>query len=66
LGAHILDKLLQKGYKVKGTVRSQKKVDQIRRKYPNAGERLELYIVEDIQKEGAFDALLGGSLSENF
>ena len=60
LGAHVLDQLLHKGYSVRGTVRSQKKADQIRRKYPTAGDKLDLCIVEDIQKEGVFDSLLNG------
>ena len=43
---------------MRGTVRSQRKADQIRQKYPNAKEQLELFVVEDIQTEGAFDNLL--------
>lgn len=59
----MLDQLLEKGYRVRGTVRSQAKVDQIRQKYPNSEDKLELCIVEDIQVKGAFDSLLDGTYS---
>lgn len=45
---------------MRGSVRSQTKVDQIRRKYPNAGDDLELVVVNDMQVDGAFDGLLDG------
>jgi hypothetical protein len=46
---------------VRGSVRSPTKVDQIRRKYPNAGDHLELVVVADMQVDGAFDGLLDGA-----
>jgi hypothetical protein len=62
----VLDQLLAKGYRVRGTVRSQRKVDQIRRKYPNAKDQLELFVVEDMQVDGAFDGLLNGRTFADF
>ena len=46
---------------MRGSVRSQTKADQIRRKYPNAGGHLELVVVEDMQVDGAFDDLVDGA-----
>lgn len=60
VGAHVLDQLLSKGYKVRGTVRSQRKIDQITAKYPHVGDQLELVIVPDVQLDGIFDSLLHG------
>jgi nucleoside-diphosphate-sugar epimerase len=51
---------LAKGYRIRGTVRSKRKIDQIRQKYPNAANNLELFVVEDMQVDGSFDSLLDG------
>jgi len=61
LGAHVLQQLLDKGYRVRGTVRSERKINQIRKQYADAGDRLELVVVEDMQVDGAFDSFLDGS-----
>jgi len=42
---------------VRGTVRSQRKADQIRQKYPEA----DLRVVEDMQVDGASDDVLDGN-----
>jgi len=53
--------LLKKGYSVRGTTRTQAKADQIIAKYPQYKDKLEIVIVEDIGKEGAF----AGKLDDN-
>jgi hypothetical protein len=41
-GRHVLDQLLSKGYRVRGTVRSQGEIDQIRMKHPRTEDKLQL------------------------
>ncbi|KAL8409515.1 hypothetical protein RB594_007816 [Gaeumannomyces avenae] len=53
IAAHILEQLLEKGYRVVTTVRSQDKADKIRAAYPKA--ELEIAIVPDIAQPDAFD-----------
>jgi len=60
VGAHVLLVLLKSGYWVRGTVRSQQKADQVKAKYPQYKDKLELVIVEDIAKAGAFEGALHG------
>lgn len=63
IGAHICDQLLHAGYKVRGSVRDEKKsewmVEEFEKKY-GSGE-FQLVTVEDITKEGAFDEALKGN-----
>jgi GDP-mannose 4,6 dehydratase len=62
IGAHVFSQLLEKGYSVRGTVRSQSKADFFLRKFPEAAEsgRISFAIIKDIAKPGAFkDALKG-------
>jgi nucleoside-diphosphate-sugar epimerase len=58
VAASVLSTLLKRGYSVKGTVRSQKKADQIVAKYPQYKDKLSFAIVEDIAKDGAFEGVL--------
>jgi len=58
IAAHCLEQLLQKGYRVRGTVRSQAKADYIKKQYPSAD--LEIAIVPDIAKENCFDEAIKG------
>ena len=58
IGAHVFSQLIQKGYRVRGTVRSQAKADFFKKKFPNAD--MSFVIVEDIAQSGAFrDAVKG-------
>ena len=57
----MLQQLLAKGYRVRGTVRSERKVNQLRKQYADVGDQLELVVVEDMQVDGAFDSFLDGS-----
>jgi len=61
IGAHVFSQLIQKGYSVRGTVRSQAKADFFKKKYPDAD--LSFVIVEDIAKPGAFKDAVKGSIS---
>jgi len=60
VAAHVLDLLLKEGFQVRGTVRSQKKADQLIAKYPQYKDRLEFVFVEDIAKPDAFEGTLDG------
>lgn len=58
IGSHILDVLLSHGLSVRGVVRSQKKADQVRSDFPNAGRQPDFAIVPDIAVAGAYDEAL--------
>ncbi|KAI9371335.1 hypothetical protein BJX61DRAFT_511798 [Aspergillus egyptiacus] len=56
IAAHILDQLLERGYDVVTTVRSEEKGERILAAHPNtAKEKLSYVIVKDIAEDGAFD-----------
>lgn len=55
---HILQLLLDKGYHVRATVRSQAKADYIEKQFPDA--KLEFAIVEDVAEKGTFDKAVKG------
>jgi len=62
IGAHVFVQLLEKGYTVRGTVRSQSKADFFTNRFPEEAKegRISFNIVPDIAKEGAFkDAVKG-------
>lgn len=56
IAAHILDQLLERGFDVVTTVRSEEKGDKIIAAHPNTPkEKLSYVIVKDIAQDGAFD-----------
>ncbi|KAF2500757.1 dihydroflavonol-4-reductase [Lophium mytilinum] len=56
IAAHTLDLLLKNGHSVVTTVRSQDKIDRIKKIYPDVGkDKLDFVIVPDIAVEGAFN-----------
>ncbi|KAM0084066.1 methylglyoxal reductase (NADPH-dependent) gre2 [Fusarium odoratissimum] len=55
VGSHCLDLLLQEGYEVVATVRSERKGQDILGAFPAAKAQLSYAIVEDIARENAFD-----------
>ncbi|KAJ4037512.1 methylglyoxal reductase (NADPH-dependent) gre2 [Fusarium oxysporum] len=55
VGSHCLDLLLQEGYEVVATVRSEKKGQDILSAFPAAKSQLSYAIVEDIAWDNAFD-----------
>ncbi|KII86217.1 hypothetical protein PLICRDRAFT_114413 [Plicaturopsis crispa FD-325 SS-3] len=56
----IIRTLLEKGYRVRGTVRSAEKGKHVEKTFKEHGDRLELVVVEDYTKEGAFDEAVQG------
>lgn len=55
IASHVLDVLLERGHTVVTTVRSQDKAKKIQANHPNAGNKLQFAIVEDIAKPDAFE-----------
>ncbi|KAH6903136.1 D-lactaldehyde dehydrogenase [Coprinopsis sp. MPI-PUGE-AT-0042] len=53
-------KLLEKGYSVRATVRSEKKGAHLVDYFKSYGDKLEIAVVADISKEGAFDEAVKG------
>ncbi len=60
LAVWTVKKYLEAGYSVRGTVRSLSKSAFLKGQFAEYGERLELVVVEDITKEGAFDDAVKG------
>ncbi|KAI0776384.1 NAD(P)-binding protein [Irpex lacteus] len=56
----ILQKLLDQGYTVRGTVRSERILPHLKQLFAKYGDKLEFVIVEDITKDGAFDEAVKG------
>ncbi|KAG2365175.1 hypothetical protein BDR07DRAFT_1399625 [Suillus spraguei] len=52
--------LLEKGYSVRGTTRSEEKAAHLRQMFSSYGDKHEVVVVEDITKEGAFDEAVKG------
>ncbi|KAI0085140.1 NAD(P)-binding protein [Irpex rosettiformis] len=55
LGTWVAKKLLEEGYAVRGTVRSEDKSVYLKKLYSNFGDKFESTVVPDITKDGAFD-----------
>ena len=51
---------LEKGYHVRGTVRSDETANNVRRSFPECHDRLSFAIVKDIAQRGAFDEAVKG------
>jgi uncharacterized protein YbjT (DUF2867 family) len=60
IAVHLVRELLEKGYRVRGTVRAESKATHLRKTFASYGDKLELVIVDDITKEGAFDEAVKG------
>ncbi|KAE9410975.1 NAD(P)-binding protein [Gymnopus androsaceus JB14] len=56
----VVNNLLQKGYAVRGTVRSEDKGTHLKKIFADYGDKFELAVVPDIVKEGAFDEAVQG------
>ncbi|KAK7683028.1 hypothetical protein QCA50_013700 [Cerrena zonata] len=52
--------LLEQGFSVRGTVRSEAKTTHLKELFKSYGDKLELVVVEDITKDGAFDQAVEG------
>ncbi|KAI0076359.1 NAD-P-binding protein [Panus rudis PR-1116 ss-1] len=51
----VVKNLLDQGYSVRGTVRSQSKIPHLQKIFGSYGDKVEFVVVEDITKPGAFD-----------
>ncbi|KAI0746586.1 NAD(P)-binding protein [Daedaleopsis nitida] len=61
LAAWVVKDLLDSGFSVRGTVRSESKATYLREYFGKIyGDRFEVVIVEDITKDGAFDSCMHG------
>jgi nucleoside-diphosphate-sugar epimerase len=61
IGSHVARKLLQLGYRVRGTTRDAQKATWLRDLFQEYGSpNLEIYSVPDISAEGAFDQAVQG------
>ncbi|KAI6010833.1 hypothetical protein F5J12DRAFT_566961 [Pisolithus orientalis] len=56
----VIRDLLEHGYSIRGTVRSTKKGEYVKKYFAGYGVKLEIVVVEDITKEGAFDEAVKG------
>ncbi|KAF7343172.1 Ketoreductase azaE [Mycena venus] len=60
VGCYVVHNLLERGYFVRGTVRSAEKGKYLSRLFEPYGHRFELVVVPDITKEGAFNEAVKG------
>ncbi|RPD63136.1 NAD(P)-binding protein [Lentinus tigrinus ALCF2SS1-7] len=56
----VVKAFLEKGFAVRGTVRSQSKAKHLRQLFQSHGDKFEVVIVDDITKDGAFDDAVKG------
>ncbi|RPD61332.1 NAD(P)-binding protein [Lentinus tigrinus ALCF2SS1-6] len=56
----VVKSYLEKGFAVRGTVRSESKAKHLRQLFQSYGDKFEIIIVDDITKEGAFDEAVKG------
>ncbi|KAI0795633.1 NAD-P-binding protein [Abortiporus biennis] len=56
----VVKTFLEKGFSVRGTVRSEAKVHHLKETFKSFGDKLEVVVVEDITKDGAFDEAVKG------
>ncbi|KAF8879133.1 D-lactaldehyde dehydrogenase [Infundibulicybe gibba] len=60
IGMWVVRELLEKGYGVRGAVRRASKARYVQEVFATYGDKLEMIVVEDITKEGAFDEAIRG------
>ncbi|KZT73630.1 NAD(P)-binding protein [Daedalea quercina L-15889] len=60
LATWIIRKLLERGFSVRGTVRSESKIAPLKQVFADFGDKFEVVVVEDITKKGAFDEAVKG------
>ncbi|KAK0460571.1 D-lactaldehyde dehydrogenase [Desarmillaria tabescens] len=60
IAAWIVRTLLERGYTVRGTVRSLAKGEHLKETFKSYGNKLEIVIVDDMSKDGAFDEAVKG------
>ncbi|KAH9832389.1 nad dependent epimerase [Teratosphaeria destructans] len=60
VASHVVRAFLEKGYNVKGTVRSESTAQEVRKSHPSYESQLSFAIVEDIARPRAFDEAVKG------
>ncbi|KAF1983211.1 flavonol reductase [Aulographum hederae CBS 113979] len=60
VAAHVMNSFLEKGYKIRGTVRTEKSADSVRKSHSKYADRLSFVFVQDIAASGAFDEAVKG------
>jgi len=60
IAAWVAKRLLEEGYSVRGTVRSEAKGEYLRKLFKPFGDKFEYVIVKDVSQEGAFDEAVKG------
>jgi nucleoside-diphosphate-sugar epimerase len=50
IAMHVVDQLLKAGYTVRGTVRSTRKIEHLRKTFATHGNKLEIVVVDDIAR----------------
>ncbi|KAL7941323.1 NAD(P)-binding protein [Trichoderma barbatum] len=60
IAAHVVEAFLKKGYNVRGTVRSEKMVAEVRNTHSKYAEKFSVAIVPDIAAANAFDEAVKG------
>lgn len=60
IGAHVVDELLRRGIKVRGTTRSLAKAQQMLRDRPEHAHNLEFQVLGDLATGGVFDEAVKG------
>lgn len=60
VATHVLRVFLQRGYRVRGTVRSEQTAERVREIFTEYGDKLSFTIVKDIAQPGAFDEAVKG------
>ncbi|KAF8879130.1 hypothetical protein BD779DRAFT_1676525 [Infundibulicybe gibba] len=60
IGMWVVRELLEKGYRVRGVVRSPHKASFIQETFTAHGDKLEMTVIEDLAKGGAFDEAIRG------
>jgi uncharacterized protein YbjT (DUF2867 family) len=64
IGSHIVEQLLKDGYRVRGTTRDLKKLQNLTKLWAEkyGEERFEAVVVPDMAEDGAFDEAVRGAL----
>ncbi|KAJ5537745.1 hypothetical protein N7494_007224 [Penicillium frequentans] len=60
IGAHVVDNLLARGYRVRGATRSAQKGEQMKAARPQYASKLDFVVIEDFTKTGVFDSAMDG------
>lgn len=60
IAAHVVEAFLKKGYNVRGTVRSEKTAEEVRKTHSKYAQQLSFAIVPDMAAANAFDEAVKG------